>query len=86
MELMRRFRERVDATPSLQWRSARHPALASSLFGVGTKDRDAREVERTLAAQDIWVRPFARPLNLLRVSPNLVNTVEDLERFMRVTA
>lgn len=84
MAYMRAFRERVDATPTLTWRSARHPALASSLFGVGTKARDAREVDRQLQARDIWVRPFARPLNLLRVSPNLVNTPEDRDRFLEI--
>lgn len=82
MEYMRAFRERVDASPALAWRSARHPALASSLFGVGTTVRDAREIERRLQARDIWVRPFAPPLNLLRVSPNLINTAEDRDRFL----
>ncbi len=86
MELMRAFRERVDATPTLTWRSARHPALASSLYAVETKGRDVRQVEHALEAQDIWVRPFAPPLNTLRVSPNLINTAADAERFVRAIA
>lgn len=85
MDLMRAFRERVDATPSLRWRSARHASLASSLFAVETKGRDVRTVEHALEAKDIWVRPFAPPLNTLRVSPNLINTASDAERFVAET-
>lgn len=77
------FHDRVDATPSLTWRSARHPALASSLFAVGLPGRDARDVEHALSGRgNIWVRPFAPPLNILRVSPNLVNTRADADRFL----
>jgi selenocysteine lyase/cysteine desulfurase len=77
------FRERVDATPSLAFRSARLPALSSSLFAVGVRNGDVRKIERQLAREhDIWVRPFAPPLNTLRVSPNLINTTADADRFI----
>ena len=82
LEIMGWFRERVDATPSLAWRSARHATLASSLFAVGLKQGDARDVERRLAAMDIMVRPFGPPLNTLRVSPNLINVRSDVDRFV----
>ena len=81
------FRDRVDATPALAWKSARHPALASALFAVGIRNGDAREVERRLASEHrIVVRPFAPPLNHLRVSPNLINTRADVERFLEALA
>jgi selenocysteine lyase/cysteine desulfurase len=87
LEIMGWFRERVDATPSLAWKSARHPALASSLFAVGIREGDARDVERKLASEHrIVVRPFAPPLNHLRVSPNLINTRADVERFLKALA
>lgn len=83
LEIMRWFRDRVDATRSLAWRSARHPELSSSLFAVGLNNADAREVEHRLSSErDIWVRPFAPPLNTLRVSPNLINTARDADRFI----
>lgn len=83
LEIAGWFRERVDATPSLAFRSARHRALSSSLFAVGLTQGDVREVERRLAREhDIWVRPFAPPLNTLRVSPNLINTTADAARFI----
>ena len=84
LEIAGWFRERVDATPTLAWKSARDAALASSLFAVGIRNGDAREVERRLATRhSIVVRPFAPPLNHLRVSPNLINTRADVERFIR---
>jgi selenocysteine lyase/cysteine desulfurase len=83
LELARTFRAAVEATPSLAWRSPRDPDLASSLFAVGLHSGDARDVERRLAAEhDIWVRPFAPPLNTLRVSPNVINTAADADRLI----
>jgi selenocysteine lyase/cysteine desulfurase len=83
LEIARWFRDRVDATPSLAWRSARQRELCSSLFAVELRTGDVRQVERRLAAEhDIMVRPFAPPLNTLRVSPNLINTRADVERFI----
>ena len=87
LEIAGWFRDRVDATSSLAWRSAKDPALSSALFAVGLKAGDAREVERSLASRhDIMVRPFAHPLNTLRVSPNLINTPADADRFIRSLA
>lgn len=84
LEIAGWFRERVEATPSLAWKSAKHPALASSLFAVGLRTGDARDVERRLAAEhQVVVRPFAPPLNHLRVSPNLIHTRADVDRFIR---
>ncbi|HYC51304.1 MAG TPA: aminotransferase class V-fold PLP-dependent enzyme [Gemmatimonadaceae bacterium] len=82
LEIAGWFRERVDATPTLAWRSARHPALSSSLFAVGIRNGDARDVERKLASRNIMVRPFGPPLNTLRVSPNLINEPTDVDRFV----
>ena len=82
LEIAGWLRDRVDATPSLTWRSARLPALSSSLFAVGLRTGDTRDVERALATKhDIMVRPFAPPLNHLRVSPNLINSRADVDRF-----
>ena len=83
LEIAGWFRARVDATPSLAWRSARAPELSCSLFAVGLRNAKAAEVERKLAAEDVTVRPFpAANLNTLRVSPNLINTPADADRFI----
>jgi selenocysteine lyase/cysteine desulfurase len=68
LEIASMFRQRVDAT---------------SLFAVGLRQGDARDVERRLAqTHRIMVRPFAPPLNTLRVSPNLINTAADADRLI----
>lgn len=83
LEIAGWFRDRIDATRTLAWRSARLPALSSSLFAVGLGNGDARAVERALATKHaIMVRPFAPPLNHLRVSPNLINARPDVDRFI----
>lgn len=83
LEIMQQFRARVDATPALAWRSARAKELSSALFAVGLKSAKADEVDRKLLAKDIVTRPFPAPaLNLLRVSPNLINTPADADRFI----
>jgi isopenicillin-N epimerase len=82
LEIAGWFRDRVEATSALTWRSPREAALASSLFAVGLANGDARAVERRLAGRHIVVRPFAPPLNALRVSPNLINTEQDADRFV----
>lgn len=86
LEIAGWFRDRVESASGLSWRSAKHPALASSLFAVGIRHGDARDVERRLAAGHIVVRPFGPPLNHLRVSPNLINTRADVERFIRAVS
>lgn len=86
LEIMGQFRARVDATPALAWRSARATELTSSLFGVGLKALKADEVDRKLLAKGVVTRPFPAPaLNLLRVSPNLINTPADVDRFITAT-
>lgn len=83
LEIMQLFRARVEAIPALAWRSARAKELASSLFAVGLKNARADEVDRKLLAKDIVTRAFPAPaLNLLRVSPNLINTPADADRFI----
>ena len=83
LEIAGWFRDRVDATRTLKWRSARERALSSSLFAVGLLNARAAETEQALAAAGIVVRPFpAASLNTLRVSPNLINTEADADRFL----
>jgi isopenicillin-N epimerase len=83
LEIAGWFRDRVEATPSLTWRSPRDRELASSLFAIEVARGDARTIERRLSGDHgIVVRPFAPPLNSLRVSPNLINTPADADRFI----
>ncbi len=79
-----RFRERVDGEPGLEWRSATDPRLAASLFAIRVEGARAPELAMALWQDEgVVVRGFGPPLNTLRVSPNLMTTEHDIDRFFR---
>jgi selenocysteine lyase/cysteine desulfurase len=73
--------DRVDGTSGLIWRSPRQWERGSILVAVGLRDAGAAETSDTLfQAHGIVVRPFPQEgLNALRVSPNLMNTLEEMD-------
>ncbi len=79
--LRRRLQDMVEATPGLRWRSPRRWDLGASLVAVEVEGRDSAEVrERVYRDHGVVLRAFSGPeLNTLRVSPNVVNTDEELE-------
>lgn len=71
----------VAARDDLSWCSPRRWQLAAPLFAVGIEG-DVRQTARQLFAEHgIVVRPFDKDgLNSLRLSPNVANTAEEIER------
>jgi len=81
--LWRRVRDRVDAEPSLEWRSPREWSLSSVIMAVEVVGRAAPELgPDLLQAEGAVVRTFGGGLNSLRASPNLMTSEEELDRFM----
>ena len=81
--LWRRVRDRVDAEPSLEWRSPREWSLSSVIMAVEVVGRAAPELgPDLLEAEGAVVRTFGGGLNSLRASPNLMTSEEELDRFM----
>jgi len=78
--------ERIDGTAGLTWKSPREWGMGSILIGVGLDRGAAAEVSQDLFRDHgIVVRPFpAEGLNALRVSPNLMNTQEELDRLLEI--
>lgn len=74
---------RADAHPKLSWRSRRTHGEGAALYGVGVPEGSARKLARALFEEDgVVVRPFERPAGEhLRLSPNLANGVDHLDRF-----
>lgn len=81
-------REHVADHPKLTWCSAGDPRLAASLHAVGIEGTAAPAVaDRLFKKHGFVVRPFRTAgLNALRVSPNLVNTRDELTRFFGALA
>jgi len=80
--------ERVDAAPGLAWRSPRDPGLSSSILAVDIGGRPAGAAAQSLFADHgIVVRPFEIDgANFLRVSPNLNNRLDELDRLITALA
>ena len=75
--------ERVDASAKFEWRSPRsYDDGGSSVVAIGIKDGSAREVARTLFQDhQTVVRGFSgQGMNHVRVSPNAMNTANEIER------
>ena len=80
--------ERVDASNHLVWRSPRDQEIGSSLYAVEVRGKDSREVSQELLEGHGFVfRAFRNMgLNTIRLSPNIVNTREEIDRFVALTA
>lgn len=86
--LRRHLIECVDRAPGLAWRSSRDVDLSTSLHAVDIGERPAAAVAQSLFENHgIVVRPFEiGEVNFLRVSPNLNNTPEDIDRLVAALA
>lgn len=76
----------VDATAGLVWRSPRLDHLAGSLYAVGLQQgRASATAQRLFQQHGLVVRAFDTPgLNSLRLSPNVFNTTQELQRVMQL--
>ena len=80
--LFQHVQARTDANASLTWHSPRTFENGASLVAVGLKQRESSPVAKKLFEEGGFVtRAFGSPFQALRVSPNLVNTAEDVDRF-----
>ena len=67
----------------LEWRSPTTWDISSAIYSIEVLGETSGSVStRIYEEYQMVVRPFSTPeLNALRVSPNLMNNVSDLERF-----
>ena len=86
MEIFHRFRDAVEASPGLVWRSPRSWEMGGILTAVQLLNGEASAVSESLFRDHgVVVRPFpASGLNSLRVSPNLMNTETETERLLAI--
>jgi selenocysteine lyase/cysteine desulfurase len=83
-ELWQYFYDRVAASQRLRWRSPRSWELGSSLFAVEIDGVAADQAfDRLLGEHGFVFRAFAGGgLNHARISPNVMNTEEQIDRFI----
>ncbi len=83
----RRLREAVEASPRLAWRSPARWERGASLVAVEPLRRSAGEVfERLYADHGVVFRAFGEPTNTMRISPNVVTSEAELDRFLELVA
>jgi selenocysteine lyase/cysteine desulfurase len=87
-EIFHSFQASVDAAPQLTWRSPRSWEMGGILTAVGLARGNASDTSQELFQEHgIVLRPFPQAgLNSLRVSPNLMNTEEELSRLLSILA
>ncbi len=83
-ELWSHARARVDASSKLTWRSPTSWQLSGALYAVEVQGKNSRQLsERLFAEHGFVLRPFATDgLQTLRVSPNIANSRDDLDRLL----
>lgn len=81
--LFEHARARAEDQPQLSWRSPGSYELGGGLYGVGVPEGRARELATALFDEErIVLRPFSRAAgDHLRLSPNLANDADQLDRF-----
>ncbi|MBT8487678.1 MAG: aminotransferase class V-fold PLP-dependent enzyme [Gemmatimonadetes bacterium] len=81
--LREHLRTRVEGEARLRWRSPMDPDLASVIMAVEVSGAEAPALGQSLLAEHgVTLRAFGPPLNTLRVSPNVVTTEGELDRFL----
>lgn len=80
-EIRASLKARVDADPSLSWRSSESWELGASLIGVGFEAPQANAVSVGMYEErSIVLRPFqTQGLNALRISPNTITSEAEIE-------
>ena len=83
--LHRHFRKRVEETDGLLWKSPRSWEDGCPLIAIevdGTKSSDVFEF--MFEKHGYVFRPFPGELNSMRISLNVMNTVEEIDRFIDI--
>ena len=80
-EIREDLKARVEADPSLSWRSPENWELGGSLIGIGFESPGANAVSVGMYTdRGIVLRPFqTQGLNALRISPNTITSSQEIE-------
>ena len=87
-ELWRQFRSAAENSAAVVWRSPESWHMSSSLYALEIRDRESREVFASMFRDHGFVfRAFrTQGLNTVRISPNVINTEDEIGRFFEVVA
>ncbi|NND70875.1 MAG: aminotransferase class V-fold PLP-dependent enzyme [Rhodothermales bacterium] len=84
ISMWKEMQEIVDSTSKLEWRSSRNWEAGGALYAVEVVGQPSSDVARHLFEENgSIVRSFqTQGLNTIRISPNIMNSVEDLSQLV----
>jgi selenocysteine lyase/cysteine desulfurase len=75
----------VSGNKDLVWHSPGSWELASAIMSVEVKNKDANELSEILDTNyGIHLRPFRKPVNALRISPNTFNSIDEIKTLLNI--
>ena len=75
----------VNKDTNLLWHSPNRWEISSAIMSIEVLNKDAIEISEILDNKyNIFLRPFGKPLNALRVSPNMFNSIEEIEYLLNI--
>ena len=75
----------IDKESRLDWLSPSNYDLGSMIMTIGIQGRSSFELSEILSNDyNIHIRPFEKPINALRISPNLSSDLNDIQKLIDV--
>ena len=75
----------IDKESRLDWLSPSNYDLGSMIMTIGIQSRSSFELSEILSNDyNIHIRPFEKPINALRISPNLSSDLNDIQKLIDV--
>jgi len=83
--LWRETKKIVDEDINLLWNSPRKWEISSSIMSIEVLNKDAIDLSNILDKKyNIFLRPFKKPINALRISPNMFNSIEEIKTLLKI--
>ncbi|MAV15332.1 MAG: hypothetical protein CMG08_00765 [Candidatus Marinimicrobia bacterium] len=78
--LWNKTKDLVESNPQLTWHSPKKWELSSAIMSIEVRNKSSLQLEKSLSRDhNFFVRPFAKPINALRVSPNMFSSIKEIE-------
>ncbi len=75
----------VNKDKNLLWHSPNKWDLSSAIMSIEVLNKDAVELTKVLDNNfNIFLRPFGKPLNAIRVSPNMFNGFQEIVNLLKI--
>ncbi len=75
----------VSKNKNLLWHSPNSWEISSAIMSIEVLNKDAINISKVLDKNyNIFIRAFKKPLNALRISPNMFNSIEEIKNLLNI--